>query len=57
MTDEELNKIREYLDFRMLADLGQYLERRNKGFITDDKCDYEVWENLYNWLSEMEVEE
>ena len=41
----------------MLADLGQYLERRNKGFITDDKCDYMVWENLYNWLSELEVED
>ena len=40
----------------MLADLGQYLERRNKGFITDDKCDYEVWVNLYNWLSKLEVE-
>lgn len=41
----------------MLRDLKEYFERRNKGFTTDDKCDYEVWENLYNWLSEMEVEE
>lgn len=41
----------------MLRDLKEYFERRNKSFISDDKCDYEVWENLYNWLSEMEVEE
>lgn len=41
----------------MLSDLQQYLERRNKGFISDDKCDYEVWVNLYNWLNELEVED
>ena len=41
----------------MLRDLKEYLERRNKGFITDDKCDYEVWVNLYNWLNELEVED
>ena len=23
---------------------------------SDDKCDYEVWANLYNWLSKLEVE-
>lgn len=23
---------------------------------SDDKCDYEVWVNLYNWLSKLEVE-
>ena len=41
----------------MLSDLKEYLERRNKGFISDDKCDYEVLENLYNWLNELEVDE
>ena len=41
----------------MLKDLKEYLERRNEGFITDDKCDYEVWENLYNWLNKLEVED
>lgn len=39
----------------MLRDLKDYLERRNKGFITDDTCDYIVWENLYNWLNNLEV--
>ena len=39
----------------MLRDLKEYLERRNKGFITDDKCDYEVWVNLYDWLNNLEV--
>ena len=41
----------------MLSDFQQYFERRNKGFISDDKCDYEVWVNLYNWLNELEVDE
>lgn len=41
----------------MLRDLKEYLERRNKGFISDDKCDNEVWVNLYNWLNELEVED
>ena len=41
----------------MLRDLKEYLERRNKGFITDDKFDYEIWLNLYNWLNELEVED
>ena len=40
----------------MLRDLKEYFERRNKSFISDDKCDYEVWVNLYNWLSKLEVE-
>ncbi len=39
----------------MLRDLKDYLERRNKGFTTDDKCDYEVWINLYDWLNNLEV--
>lgn len=41
----------------MLSDLQQYFERRNTGFISDDKCDYEVWVNLYNWLNELEVDD
>lgn len=58
-TSEFIVENKDIIDGRMkqvmLSDLEQYLERRNKGFITDDKCDYEVWENLYNWLSKLEV--
>lgn len=60
-TSEFIIENKDIIDGRMrrvmLSDLQEYLERRNKGFISDDKCDYEVWVNLYNWLSEMEVDE
>lgn len=60
-TSEFIVKNKAIIDSRMkqvvLSDLQQYLERRNKGFISDDKCDYEVWVNLYNWLNELEVED
>ena len=60
-TSEFIVENKDIIDGRMkqvmLSDLEQYLERRNKGFITDDKCDYEVWVNLYNWLNELEVED
>lgn len=60
-TSEFIVENKDIIDGRMrqvmLSDLQEYLERRNKGFITDDKCDYEVWVNLYNWLNELEVEE
>ena len=60
-TSEFIIENKDIIDGRMrqvmLSDLQEYLERRNKGFISDDKCDYEVWVNLYNWLSKLEVEE
>lgn len=60
-TSEFIVENKAIIDSRMkqvvLSDLQQYLERRNKGFISDDKCDYEVWVNLYNWLNELEVED
>lgn len=60
-TSEFIVENKDIIDNRMkqvmLSDLQQYLERRNKGFISDDKCDYEVWVNLYNWLNELEVED
>ncbi len=59
-TSEFIVENKDIIDGRMrqvmLSDLQEYLERRNKGFISDDKCDYEVWVNLYNWLSKLEVE-
>ena len=59
-TSEFIIENKDIIDGRMrqvmLSDLQEYLERRNKGFISDDKCDYEVWVNLYNWLSKLEVE-
>lgn len=60
-TSEFIVENKDIIDGRMkqvmLSDLKHYLEKRNAGFITDDKCDYMVWENLYNWLSELEVED
>lgn len=60
-TSEFIVENKAIIDSRMkqvvLSDLQQYLERRNKGFISDDKCDYEVWVNLYNWLNKLEVED
>ena len=58
-TSEFIIENRAIIDSRMkqvmLRDLKEYLERRNKGFITDDKFDYEIWLNLYNWLNNLEV--
>lgn len=58
-TSEFIVENKDIIDSRMkqvmLSDLQQYLEKRNEGFITDNKCDYEVWVNLYNWLIELEV--
>lgn len=39
----------------MLSDIEHYLQARIKGHIVDDECDYMAWENLYNWLNELEV--
>ncbi len=60
-TSELIVENRTIIDKRMqqvmLSDLQQYLKRRNEGFVTDDKCDYDIWQNLYNWLIDLEVEE
>ncbi len=37
----------------MLRDISQYLEDRNNKMITDDKCDYDSWVKLSNWLYEL----
>lgn len=60
-TSEFIVENKDIIDGRMkqvmLSDLQHYLERRKEGFITDDRCDYDTWVNLYNWLDELEVEE
>ena len=34
----------------MLRDIGRYLSDREIGLIKDDKCDYDSWIDLNNWL-------
>lgn len=34
----------------MLQDLGEYFDKREKGYMRDDDCDYESWMNLQRFL-------
>lgn len=37
----------------MLRDINKYMEDRKNGLIKDDKCDYDTWIDLQNWLFDL----
>lgn len=34
----------------MIRDINNYVENRNRGYVTDDECDLNSWVGLSNWL-------
>lgn len=41
----------------MLRDINRYMEDRKNGLIKDDKCDYDTWIDLQNWLFDLAKKE
>ena len=41
----------------MLNDLNEYFNMRSEGYHIDDKCDYDVWKDLKEWLELLGGEE
>ena len=40
----------------MLRDINRYMEDRKIGLVSDDKCDYDTWIDLQNWLFDLAKE-
>ena len=44
------DSINERVCICMIRDINNYLKDKQNGVIIDDKCDYDSWVNLDNWL-------
>ena len=60
VTSEFIKKYPNIIDERvccvMLRDIHRYMEDRKIGFVIDDKCDYDTWIDLQNWLFDLAKE-
>lgn len=60
VTAEFIKKYPNIIDERvccvMLRDIDRYMIDRKIGFVIDDKCDYDTWLNLQNWLFDLAKE-